>query len=149
MSHDSRQHHLQVYVSIFIPQWSRIYETGKYKCGAKLALKNINLSLIEIYRKISLVHNTLLQGPLSYMNPWSEHFRPERRVFTLEIHQRKLFFLILSFNCTDQSWFHWIWTVKLESTGWPISLVTTSCWFSSGSFGSWWAASIATFCQAG
>ena len=43
--------HLQVYLSIFIPQRSRIHETGKYKCGAKLALKNINLSLIEIYRK--------------------------------------------------------------------------------------------------
>ena len=36
---------------IFIPQLSGIDETGKYKCGVKLALKNINLSLIEIYRK--------------------------------------------------------------------------------------------------
>ena len=44
-------HDLQVYLSIFIPQRSRIHETGKYKCGAKLALKNINLSLIEYIEK--------------------------------------------------------------------------------------------------
>ena len=30
-------------------------------------------------------------------------------------------------------------------TGWPISLVTTSCWLCSDNFGSWWAASVATY----
>ena len=31
-------------------------------------------------------------------------------------------------------------------TGWPISLMKTSRWLSSDSFGSWWAATIAAYC---
>ena len=70
MTQDSTtEYHLQVYESISISQCSRIHETGKYKCGAKLALKKYQSVVDRIYRKISLVHNTLLQAPLSYMNP--------------------------------------------------------------------------------
>ena len=31
-------------------------------------------------------------------------------------------------------------------TGWPIRMVKTSCWLSSDSFGSCWAATVATYC---
>ena len=31
-------------------------------------------------------------------------------------------------------------------TGWPMSSVKTSCWLSSDSFGSCWAATVATYC---
>ena len=32
------------------------------------------------------------------------------------------------------------------STGWPISLVKTSCWLSLESSSGWWAATVATYC---
>ena len=40
-----------------------------------------------------------------------------------------------------------IWTIDnwfLQCTGWPGRMVDTSCWFSSDSSGSWWAATVVT-----
>ena len=34
-----------------------------------------------------------------------------------------------------------------QCTGWPIRMVKTSCWLSSDTSGSWWAATVAIYCR--